>query len=77
MSDRAVMNVNPFPPDTSLGHPVLDEVVNLGAMAGTTIRQMRERAQALFDEGAINSPVEGGLATAVIFLVDRIEEMSA
>lgn len=69
------MNPNPVTPDTSAGHPVLDELIDVGAMSGTTIRQMREQAQLLLDHG-VRTPVEGGLASGVIVLVNKIEELS-
>jgi hypothetical protein len=66
---------NPIAPDRSQGHPVLDELVDVGGMEGTTIRQMREQANLLLLNG-VRTSVEGGLAEGVIFLVDRIERLT-
>lgn len=70
------LNQNPLPVPEG-DHPVLDELITVGLMAGTTLRQMREMAHAIHltrDYGG-RTGTELGLATGVIYLVDRIEEM--
>lgn len=74
-SDSAELNVNPFMPDVSAGHPVLDELVTVGLLKDTTIRQMRDKAYEVLEN--YDTLREAGLARGIVFLVDRIEEMSA
>lgn len=69
--DNLTDNPHPLPEGN---HPVLDELINVGGMRGTTIRQMRMMAA---PKVGSSNPVEGGLAIAVMYLVDRIEEMTS
>jgi hypothetical protein len=69
---------NPIAPDTSAGHPVLDELVTIGDMRGTTLRQARDMAQEYLDDPPYAPGVgQMGMATAIVVLVDKIEELTS
>lgn len=78
------MNQNPFPVPEG-DHPVLDEVVNIGLLQGTTIRQMRNIAVSVNEDmeagrtGGIPADVSaaiGGLALTIVYLADKIEALT-
>ena len=73
------MNQNNLPIPTT-GNPLLDERINVGAMEGTTLGQMREVSQQLIDlKGLYPDLVDSslaGMATHVTYLVDRNVELS-
>lgn len=51
--------------------PILDELIDIEDLKGTTLRQCREMAVATREADA-QTPVEVGLAICIIYLIDRL-----